>query len=98
MWFSGPHAGEFVLTLGGYHPSFHRDGYPVVPRLGFVWTVSSFLVIKGESYFALTSEAMMARPESTVQFRAVNASGVVPMICVSGLVSATVVLAESRPR
>ncbi len=60
MWFTGVHAGEFVLTLGGYHPSFHRDGYPVVPRLGFVWTVSSFLVIKGESYFALTSEAIMA--------------------------------------
>jgi hypothetical protein len=60
MWFTGPHAGEFVLTLGGYHPSFHRDGYPVVPRLGFVWTVSSVLVVKGESYFALTSEAIMA--------------------------------------
>ncbi|MER5755859.1 DUF6603 domain-containing protein [Streptomyces sp. NPDC002088] len=60
MWFSGDKAGEFVLTMGGYHPSFHRDGYPVVPRLGFVWTVSSILVIKGESYFALTSEAIMA--------------------------------------
>ena len=33
-WFKGPHRGEFVLTLGGYHPDFHRDGYPVVPRLG----------------------------------------------------------------
>jgi hypothetical protein len=59
MWFKGDKAGQFVLTLGGFHPSFHRDGYPVVPRLGFVWTVSSFLVIKGESYFALTSEAIM---------------------------------------
>lgn len=26
MWFAGEHAGEFVLTLGGYHPNFHRDG------------------------------------------------------------------------
>ena len=34
IWFKGEHAGEFVLTLGGYHPDFHRDGYPVVPRLG----------------------------------------------------------------
>src|SRR5205814_274776 len=33
-WFGGPNKGQFVLTLGGYHPSFHRDGYPVVPRLG----------------------------------------------------------------
>ena len=29
IWFKGEHAGEFVLTLGGYHPDFHRDGYPV---------------------------------------------------------------------
>jgi large repetitive protein len=58
-WFKGDKAGEFVLTLGGYHPSFHRDGYPVVPRLGFVWAIGKALVIKGESYFALTSEAIM---------------------------------------
>ena len=49
-----------MVTLGGYHPSFHRDGYPVVPRLGFVWGISDILVIKGGSYFALTSEAVMA--------------------------------------
>lgn len=60
MWFKGEHAGEFVITLGGFHPSFRREGYPVVPRLGFVWNVADALVIKGESYFALTSEAIMA--------------------------------------
>lgn len=60
MWFSGPRAGEFVLTLGGYHPSFHRDGYPVVPRLGFRWQIGDTISIKGENYFALTSEAVMA--------------------------------------
>jgi len=59
-WWLGPNAGQFVLTLGGYHPSFHRDGYPVVPRLGLQWRVSDAIVIKGESYFALTSEALMA--------------------------------------
>lgn len=59
-WFKGPLAGQFVLTLGGYHPSFKRDGYPVVPRLGFNWSVGSNIVIKAESYFALTSEAIMA--------------------------------------
>jgi large repetitive protein len=58
-WFKGPYAGQFVLTLGGYHPSFHRDGYPVVPRLGFTVDLG-FIAIKGESYFALTSEALMA--------------------------------------
>ena len=32
LWLSGPHAGDFVITLGGYHPKFVRPGhYPVVP-------------------------------------------------------------------
>ena len=59
-WYKGPNAGQFVLTLGGYHPHFHHDGYPEVPRLGFYWSVSDNIVIKGENYFALTSEALMA--------------------------------------
>lgn len=59
-WFKGEHAGEFVLTLGGYHPDFHRDGYPVVPRLGMRWQFGSNIVIQAGSYFALTSEALMA--------------------------------------
>ena len=58
-WFKGPYRGQFVLTLGGYHPSFHRDGYPVVPRLGFNVDLGA-ITIKGENYFALTSEALMA--------------------------------------
>lgn len=58
-WFKGDKSGEFVLTLGGYHPNFKRDGYPVVPRLGFNWSVSDNIVIKAETYFALTSEAVM---------------------------------------
>lgn len=60
IWFKGEHRGEFVLTLGGYHPDFHRDGYPVVPRLGLRWSIGSSIVIKAGSYFALTSEALMA--------------------------------------
>ena len=59
-WFGGPNRGQFVLTLGGYHPDFHRDGYPVVPRLGIVWRIGSAVSVTGESYFALTSEALMA--------------------------------------
>jgi hypothetical protein len=60
IWWKGALAGQFVLTLGGYHPDFHRDGYPVVPRLGLEWRISNAIVIKGGSYFALTSEALMA--------------------------------------
>jgi hypothetical protein len=60
LWWKGPLAGQFVLTLGGYHSDFHRDGYPVVPRLGLSWRVTDDISIKGESFFALTSEALMA--------------------------------------
>lgn len=58
-WWKGDNAGQFVITLGGYHPSFSRNGYPIVPRLGLEWRVSDSIVIKGASYFALTSEALM---------------------------------------
>lgn len=69
-WFKGDKAGQFVITLGGYHPSFQREGYPVVPRLGFNWSVSDNIVVKAENYFALTSEALMAGGlfEATAQF------------------------------
>ena len=60
-WFSNEHAGDFVLTLGGYHPQFDPPAhYPQVPRLGVNWQVSDSLAIKGESYFALTPHAIMA--------------------------------------
>ena len=60
IWWKGPLSGQFVVTLGGYHPDFHHDGYPDVPRLGLVWQISDAIVIKGGCYFALTSEAVMA--------------------------------------
>ncbi|MEX2282228.1 MAG: DUF6603 domain-containing protein [Gemmatimonadota bacterium] len=66
IWWKGPNRGQFVLTLGGYHPSFHREGYPDVPRLGLIWQVTDDIVIKGGSYFALTSEALMAGVEIEV--------------------------------
>jgi hypothetical protein len=54
-------SGDFVLTLGGYHPDYHRPAhYPIVPRLGFNWQVDNYLQLKGEAYFALTPHAAMA--------------------------------------
>ena len=71
LWFAGPYDGEFVLTLGGYHPDFHRAGYPQVPRLGLSWQFGP-VAVKGESYFALTSEAVMAgvRVQASADFGA----------------------------
>jgi hypothetical protein len=54
------HAGDFVLTLGGYNPGFTPpDYYPVVPPVGFHWTMDSTITIQGGAYFALTPAALM---------------------------------------
>ena len=60
-WFAGKHEGDFVLTLGGYHPKFLvPDHYPNVPRLSLEWQLSDSLSVKGSAYFALTASALMA--------------------------------------
>jgi hypothetical protein len=57
IWFP---KGQFVLTLGGYHPGFQAPKeFPVVPRLGFRWR-NGPVVTKGEAYFALTNSCVMA--------------------------------------
>jgi hypothetical protein len=60
IWFSG----DFVISLGGYHPAYARpDNYPDVPRLGFIWPIDvsvGQLTIAGGTYFALTPTAVMA--------------------------------------
>lgn len=66
IWFkdqvdSNAKAGDFVFTLGGYHPAFKKpDFYPDEPRLGFSWAVGDTVSIKGGAYFALTPSAVMA--------------------------------------
>lgn len=53
--------GDFVLTLGGYHPRFKVPAhYPRVPRLAINWQVNEQLLIKGQAYYALTGHAIMA--------------------------------------
>jgi hypothetical protein len=62
IWFGkNPNAGQFVITLGGYHPAFNiPPNFPLVPRLGFNWAVSDVVSIKGDAYFALTTSCIMA--------------------------------------
>ncbi|AIK95628.1 DUF6603 domain-containing protein [Candidatus Odyssella acanthamoebae] len=71
VWFgSNVHAGEFVLTLGGYHPAFTPPAYyPSEPRLGFNWIPSGDVTIKGGSYFALTPSCIMAGGSLEVLFQ-----------------------------
>jgi hypothetical protein len=60
-WLKGEHAGDFVVSLGGYHPDFKVPSYyPVVPRVGFNWPISSELTVKGGGYCALVPHAIMA--------------------------------------
>jgi uncharacterized protein DUF6603 len=59
-WFAGDNQGNFVVTIGGYHPAFNKpDYYPSVPRLGMNFALGPFQVT-GEAYFALTPSMMMA--------------------------------------
>ncbi len=60
-WFLGPHAGDFVYTMGGYHPDFQVPAhYPRVPRMGFSWRIDDHTQIKGGMYYALTPSVGMA--------------------------------------
>lgn len=63
--------GDFVLTLGGYHPGFHvPPHYPNVPRLGFNWQViPETLSLRGDVYFALTPAAVMAGGHLAAEWR-----------------------------
>ena len=56
------HAGDFVLSLGGYHPHFDVPAhYPRPERVGFDWHLTGAdATIKGEGYFALTPSCIMA--------------------------------------
>jgi|GEM_PF-1326494 len=67
-------AGDFVVTLGGYHPAFQKPAhYPDVPRLGFGWLMSAgggTVSIGGGAYFALVPTAVMAGGFLRVTFQA----------------------------
>ncbi|WP_338930787.1 DUF6603 domain-containing protein [Streptomyces netropsis] len=70
-WFSGAREGDFVFCLGGYAPGFDRpDHYPVVPRLGYTWGISSCVTVRGEAYTALTPSAFMVGGKLEVSFHA----------------------------
>jgi hypothetical protein len=69
IWYEGVHAGDFVVTLGGYHPAFQKPAhYPDEPRLGFSWQVNSNLTIQGDAYFALTPSCVMGGGALDVEF------------------------------
>ncbi|KAF5989682.1 hypothetical protein FBULB1_685 [Fusarium bulbicola] len=62
-WFgkNNPHSGDWVVSLGGYHPMYQvPTHYPRPQRLGISWTLSSNLKVTGNAYAAITPGAIMA--------------------------------------
>lgn len=62
LWLDpSPYAGDFVVTLGGYHPDYAvPDHFPTVPRLGVNWVLPDApLTIQGGLYAALLPHCLM---------------------------------------
>ena len=61
FWTKHNHKGDFVISIGGYHPHFPVPAhYPDhISRLGINFQMGSNLTIKGGAYFAITPQALM---------------------------------------
>ncbi|MFG2905047.1 DUF6603 domain-containing protein [Kitasatospora sp. NPDC048286] len=68
LWFGPKHAGDFVLTVGGYHPKFQVPlHYPAARRLAIEWDAGP-VSLRGACYAALTPSAFMVGAELDVAF------------------------------
>ena len=73
---SGEGAGDFVFTIGGYHPSFNPpDYYPVVERVGCKAVVYGFVRLSVDAFFACTPQALMggAKVSLAAEFEGIGA-------------------------
>ena len=60
-WFKGKNQGDFLFSVGGYHPRFKKPNhYPDVQRVGMSWMVNPLIRVGGNVYFTLTPSAVMA--------------------------------------
>ncbi|MFM7200065.1 MAG: DUF6603 domain-containing protein [Myxococcota bacterium] len=70
IWFK---RGDMVLSLGGYHPAFVKPAhYPEVRRVGMRFQPIPELLIKGESYFAITPRELMGGSSVSVTYFKAN--------------------------
>ena len=60
-WFGdNSDAGDWVFTVGGYHPAYQVPiQYPTPQRLQIAWSIDSNLSILGQAYFAVTPKVCM---------------------------------------
>jgi hypothetical protein len=60
IWFAGEHEGDFVITVGGYHPKFNVPRhYPKADLVSFSCSMGE-VALSGSCYFALCPSAIMA--------------------------------------
>lgn len=61
-WFgSNPHAGDWVVSIGGYARNYRRpDHYPPCKRVSINFTVGDGIQMLGEAYCAVTPKCVMA--------------------------------------
>jgi hypothetical protein len=60
-WFAGEHEGDFVVSIGGYHPKFKPPAhYPKPDLVEFGGKIGDLVTIRGNCYFALCPSAIMA--------------------------------------
>ena len=60
FWFAREHAGDFVVSLGGYHPRFRPPAHYPKPDLVEFSCKTGPVTIRGYCYFALCPAAIMA--------------------------------------
>ncbi|KAK6511891.1 hypothetical protein TWF481_000795 [Arthrobotrys musiformis] len=75
-WFgNSQYAGDWVFTIGGFHPAYQRPAhYPNPPRLGISWKYDSSISITGEAYFAITPQLCMGGGKLSINFDVGNIS------------------------
>ncbi|WP_372069633.1 hypothetical protein P7L75_00915 (plasmid) [Tistrella mobilis] len=62
IWYGGAHAGQGVITLGGYSPHVDLsafDYYPTVPRLAMSMVMTGGMQVDGTAYAAVTLSMAM---------------------------------------
>lgn len=69
-WFAGIHEGDFVVSIGGYHPRFQVPAhYPRPDLVEFDCRIGETIAIRGHCYFALCPSAIMAGGGLSLQFQ-----------------------------
>jgi len=66
-WYKEPHKGDFLFSMGGYHPLFSKpDHYPELIRVGAKAVVYNFVHLSVEVFFCCTPQALMAGAKASL--------------------------------